>query len=129
SSEARRRIGRRSRSISSPAWAGASVVLGIGDVARRDPDGVGIWHEHGSISWSELDEIVNRATNALAALALPRSSRVIVFAENSVETVIAHLAALHSGLVAVPVSYHLTEDELEYIVRDSGAALLIAGGR
>jgi long-chain acyl-CoA synthetase len=50
-----------------------------------------------------------------------------VFAENSAETVIAHLGALFAGASSVPVNFHLNAEELEFILSDSAAAVVLAG--
>jgi len=78
-------------------------------------------------SWSQLDPILNRAANALAALDFPGERRVAVFAHNSVETVIAYVACLEAGISSVPVSFHLTPAEAAYILKDSGAAAVLVG--
>jgi acyl-CoA synthetase (AMP-forming)/AMP-acid ligase II len=92
--------------------------------ARRDPAGLALADPGRTLDWSTLDETLNRATNALLAENLPGESRVAVFAQNAVETVLAYLACLHAGMSAVPVNSSLTADELAYILADSGAALL-----
>ena len=50
-----------------------------------------------------------------------------MFAENSAETVLAHLGGLLAGVSTVPVNFHLNTDELAYILSDSGAAALFVG--
>ena len=53
--------------------------------------------------------------------------RIAVFAPNSVEGVIAYLSALQAGVSSVPVNFHLTAEEVAYILRDSGADTLFVG--
>ena len=48
-------------------------------------------------------------------------------AENSVETVLAHLGGLLAGASTVPVNFHLNADEVAYILGDSGARVLFVG--
>ncbi len=50
-----------------------------------------------------------------------------MFAENSSETVLAHLGGLLAGVSTVPANFHLNADELAYILSDSGAAALFVG--
>lgn len=84
--------------------------------------------EHVSYSWAELDPILNRATNAMLALPFgDHTRRVAVYARNSAETMIAYLASLQAGVSSVPVSFHLTPAEADYILRDSGAMALFVG--
>ena len=56
----------------------------------------------------------------MGAIGLDPGERVAVFAENAVETVLAHLGGLLAGVSTVPVNFHLTTDELAYILGDSG---------
>ena len=95
--------------------------------ALETPDETALADERVSMSWRALDETINRATNALLALGLPEGSRVAVFAENAAEGVIAHLAGIHAGISTVPINFHLTAGELEYILEDSSSALVFTG--
>lgn len=79
------------------------------------------------LTWPELDELLARATNALLALELGSERRVAIFAENSAETVVAHLAGILAGASTIPISFHLTVPELAYILEDSGAQVLFVG--
>jgi long-chain acyl-CoA synthetase len=89
------------------------------------PDALALCDERVSLTWRELDEVVNRFTNAL--LACEGVERIAVFAHNSVEVMLTHLAALHAGVSAVPVNSHLTSEEFAYILRDSGAGAIFTG--
>lgn len=100
------------------------TVEGV-DPARRDQ--LALADERVSYSWNQLDPILNRAGNALAALDFPDERRVAVFAHNSAETVIAYVACLEAGISSVPVSFHLTPAEAAYILKDSGAAAVLVG--
>jgi len=60
-------------------------------------------------------------------LRLEAGARVAVFAENSSETVLSHIAALFAGISTVPVNFHLKVEELAYILADSGAKALFVG--
>ncbi len=95
--------------------------------AEAEPDAIALCDERIDITWKALDETINRATNALLAMGLPAGSRVAVFAENAAEGVIGHLAGIHAGISTVPVNFHLTAGELQYILEDSGAAVVFVG--
>ncbi|MGA2757963.1 MAG: AMP-binding protein, partial [Solirubrobacteraceae bacterium] len=61
------------------------------------PDAAAVRDEARALSWAELDALLNRATNALLRLDLDPDRRVAVFAENSVNTVVAYLAEILAG--------------------------------
>ena len=95
--------------------------------AQQSPNASALCDERGVITWSQLDRILNRATNALHDARLPTGRRLAIFAENSVETVMAHLAGILAGISTVPVNFHLTATELQYILTDSQAGALMVG--
>ncbi len=103
------------------------MSLAAGERARDTPHAVALADERRSITWAELDATLNRATNALLALDLGPARRVAVFAENSSETVIAHLAAILAGVSTVPINFHFTAGEVRYILEDSQASALFVG--
>ena len=100
------------------------TVAGIAEARRKD---LALADDRVRYSWAQLDPILNRATNAMLGLPLEPERRVAVFAPNSAETVLAYVAALQAGVSSVPVSYHLTVDELTYILTSSGATTLFVG--
>ncbi|MFO7591055.1 MAG: AMP-binding protein [Acidimicrobiia bacterium] len=95
------------------------------------PDGVALVDDRATLTWAEVDQALHRAANALRGLAdrgeLGRDRRVTVFAENSAETALAHLGALLGGISTVPASFHLTAEELAYVLEDSGSAAVLTG--
>jgi acyl-CoA synthetase (AMP-forming)/AMP-acid ligase II len=91
-----------------------SVTVAGVDPARRGE--LALADERVRYSWAELDPTLNRAINAMRRLQSGAARRVAVFAPNSAETVIAYVAALEAGLSSVPVSFHLTRDEVAYIL-------------
>ncbi len=103
------------------------MSLAAADKAKSDPDGLALADEQGRIGWRELDERLNRATNALLALPLKTGERIGIFANNSAETVLAYLAGLHAGVSSIPINFHLTADEVAYILADAGAGALFVG--
>ncbi len=95
--------------------------------AELSPHAHALCDERGTITWREVDAILNRATNALIAAHFEPDQRVAVFAENAAETVLAHLAGILAGISTVPINFHLTASELQYILEDSRTAALFVG--
>ncbi len=92
--------------------------------ASLDPDGPGLVDQSQRLSWSDVADRVARTANALLELSLPRGSRLAVLAENSGETLLVYAAAVLAGVGAILVNYHLTTDEVQYLL-DDGAAQAI----
>ena len=95
--------------------------------AKTTPDDLAVTDERMTLTWRELDPVVNRGTNALLAEALGDPPRVAIFAPNSTESALAYVSALHAGVSAVPVNFHMTAQEVAYILKDSGARAVFVG--
>ncbi len=94
--------------------------------ATDAPNDLALVDERTEITWSRLDETLNRLGNAVLETIEP-GERATVFAENSTETLIAHLGCIAVGVSTVPASYHLTAPELAYLLSASGSTLVFAG--
>jgi acyl-CoA synthetase (AMP-forming)/AMP-acid ligase II len=90
-------------------------------------DALALADERVRYSWSELDALLNKIVNGVLSLDLGAACRVAVFAPNSAETVLAYACGLLAGASTVPANFHLTADELTYILQDSGARVLFVG--
>jgi long-chain acyl-CoA synthetase len=106
--------------------AGTSLAALVRAAARRSPQAPAVVAGEERLTWSELDAAVDRAAAGYAALGLTPGDRVAVQLPNGVAWLRAALGALRAGLVVVPVNTAYTDPELEYVLADSGAALLVA---
>ena len=103
------------------------MVLVAADLASERPDEVALRDDAVTIGWGQVNDTLNRVVNGLGELDLGPDRRVAVLAENSAETVLAHLGGLLAGASTVPVNFHLNADEVTYILEDSGARVLFVG--
>ena len=96
--------------------------------AARDPDkpAVIVAETGETLTYSELDAASNRAAQAYRSLGLHAGDRVAVFVGNVPDWFALAWGAQRSGLLLVAVSSKLTSGEVDYILSDSGAKLLIA---
>jgi long-chain acyl-CoA synthetase len=95
--------------------------------AAERPDEVALVDGERTMWWAEVDEALRRVTMLLRAAGLGPQQRLAVFAENSAETLLAHLGGLLAGVSTVPVNFHLTAEEVAHILVDSGTAVLVVG--
>jgi long-chain acyl-CoA synthetase len=107
---------------------GASLAALVRASARRRPDAPAVVAGDQRLTWAELDAAVDRAAAGYAAFDLAPGDRVAVQLPNGLVWLRAALGALRAGLVVVPVNTAYTDPELEYVLEDSGAALLVADG-
>ncbi len=103
------------------------MALVAADLAAARPDEVALRAEGAVLDWAEVNDALNRVVNGLAALDLGPDHRVAVLADNSAETVLAHLGSLLAGASTVPVNFHLKVDEVAFILEDSRARVLFVG--
>lgn len=99
----------------------------IGDHARRSPDAPAIVPTDGSpaVSYGELDARSDELAGQMAASGLRSGDVIAILMPNTSDFLIAVWAAQRSGLYYVPVNWHLTPDEVAFIIEDSGARLVL----
>ena len=93
--------------------------------ASRFPDRVALTFADRSWTYADLDAAVDRVASFLGDRGLEPGSRVAAYGVNSDAYLIAFLATSRAGLTHVPVNFALTGGELEYLLTDSGASLVL----
>jgi long-chain acyl-CoA synthetase len=78
------------------------------------------------VTWSALDADVDRVAGGLDRIGLVAGYRVVLALGNRVELVVAYLATLRAGLVAVPVNPRSTTGEMVRLLADCGARAVVA---
>jgi long-chain acyl-CoA synthetase len=78
------------------------------------------------VSFVELWERATRVAGGLRDLGVGRGDRVAIRYGNGVDWVFAFLGTQLAGAVAVPVNTRFAEPEVDYVVSDSGAELVLA---
>jgi long-chain acyl-CoA synthetase len=71
------------------------------------------------LSFAELDERSSRLAAALASLGVGVGARVAIYLPNCTEFVLAFIAIVKAGAIAVPIGTRLTAQEIAYILEDS----------
>ena len=97
----------------------------IADFARTRPQQLALDDGTRRRSWAELDDRVRRWARLLRdGLGLSPDDHAAALIGNRAEGIEAILAAIHAGVWMTPVNWHLTTEEIAYVVRDSGARVL-----
>ena len=81
------------------------------------------------LSYRDALAETNRLANALVNAGLQIGDRIAVISRNSIEYVLLYFAASKAGVVPVHINYRLAPREWTYIINDTGAKLLLAGGQ
>ncbi|MEP9355251.1 AMP-binding protein [Xanthobacter sp. KR7-65] len=79
-------------------------------------------------SYGALREAVLRVAGGLAAFGLPPGARVLLRVGNTSQFPLMFFGAIAAGLAPIPTSTMLTAREVEMILDDSGAALVVGDG-
>src|SRR5215475_5127560 len=93
--------------------------------ARILPDKIGARDLDRAMTFREWNGRSCRLANALSGLGLAKGDRVAVLAYNCIEWLEIYAATAKAGLVAVPINFRLSGDEINYIVENCGAAAFI----
>src|SRR6201996_5891672 len=78
-----------------------------------------------AISYRELDELSNQGANLFRSLGLKAGDHIALLMENRLAFMEICWAAQRSGLYYTAISRYLKQDEIDYIVKDCGAKVLI----
>jgi len=77
------------------------------------------------LTYSQLNSRINRLANGLTHLGVQKGTRVAVFLTNGTEILEIMFACAKIGAIFVPINFRLSVDEVEYILKESGAAIFI----
>ena len=76
-------------------------------------------------TYAELNGFVNQLARGFRTLGAERGDRLIWCGPNSLEVLIANHAARKAGQTAVPLSYRFNADEMQYVIDNSDATLVV----
>ena len=86
--------------------------------ARRDPTKNALIINQRELNFAEIDAQANALANGLRAAGVERGDRVIVFGDNTLETVVSFWGVLKADAVVVMVNPLTKSDKLDYLLKD-----------
>ena len=109
----------------------ASLPASLVDMLRRSadatPDAEAVVELDGPrLTYTQLWDAAARVAGGLRESGVGRGDRVAVRHGNGVDWVLGFLGTVLAGGVAVPVNSRFTESEVDYVVDDSGASLVLS---
>lgn len=102
-----------------------SLAAILAEPARRRPGRTALVEGELRLTFGELWEQARAQAAALVNLGVRPGDRVALMAPNTAEFPRAYYAILAAGGVVVPVHLLLSAEEVEHVLRDSGATLLL----
>jgi acyl-CoA ligase (AMP-forming) (exosortase A-associated) len=93
--------------------------------AGRVPDKTGLMYKSSTASYGEIWRDVQAVAAAFHNLGLVAGDRVAVWLPKQIEMVVSLFACSQAGLIFIPINPALKPAQVEHILTDSGARLLI----
>jgi long-chain acyl-CoA synthetase len=107
----------------------ASLVALLKSSVERDASATAVLEVGGEeITYGELWQRASRVAGGLRGLGVQRGERVAIRLGNGIDWVLAFFGAQLAGTVVVPVNTRFTEEEVAYVIEDSGAAYTFEPG-
>lgn len=98
--------------------------------AQRTPDTIALVFGQVQLTYKEMNEKANRWANYLLAnYPIRPDSLVAILLDRSAEMIIAILAILKTGGAYVPIDPEYPASRIEYLLKDSGAVVLLTASR
>ena len=92
--------------------------------ADQRPDGIALRFEGRVTTYAALADYADQVANALFAHGLRKGDRIAYLGKNSDHAIELTLGAARAGIVVVAIIWRLAAPEIDYILADSGAAML-----
>ena len=94
--------------------------------AKKRGKKVALFVDDEKITYGHILESADRLAAFLADKGVKKGDKIALFLRNSPEFIYTIFAASKLGAIVVPINIFLKEDELTYILEDSGSSVLVA---
>ncbi|MCK5349489.1 MAG: AMP-binding protein, partial [Desulfobacula sp.] len=93
--------------------------------AKRFPDKVALICGDQRLTYQHLNNAADKLAAALVDMDVSRQDRIIIFLDNSIESVISLFGVLKAGCIFIMLNATMKSKKLNYIIKDSGARVII----
>ncbi|MFF0774647.1 AMP-binding protein [Nonomuraea wenchangensis] len=100
-------------------------MRGFYEIAAEDPDRPALLGDEG-LTYGALLSRVNQTSNGLASRGVRRGDCVVTVLKNGPDALTMMLATYQIGAYLVPVNWHFTAEEIDYIIADCGAKVVVS---
>jgi long-chain acyl-CoA synthetase len=101
-----------------------SIIEGLKRRVEEHPNKLASICGDARLTFLQVDERVNRFSNALARLGVSHGDRVAILSLNCHRFMEFYYAVPQLGAIVVPINFRLTSSEIKYIVDHSGSTVL-----
>ena len=110
-----------------PIEQAALSGMAIAAHAARKPNRTAVTDQKDqSLTWSQLNSQANQLVNYWRSLGLGINDGVALLCSNRVEFTVVFMAAFRSGIRVTPINWHLTGEEIGYIIDNCDASIFLA---
>jgi non-ribosomal peptide synthetase component F len=102
-----------------------TIVQLFEEQVEKTPDNIAVVYEDQELSYKELNERANQLGHYLRSLGVGADTLVAIAVERSLEMIVGLLGILKAGGAYVPLDPSYPSERLEYMLQDTGAAVLI----
>ncbi|MBU1852879.1 MAG: long-chain fatty acid--CoA ligase [Candidatus Omnitrophica bacterium] len=103
-----------------------NLVLLLKETSKRFPDKAALFYSDKKISYRDLYERSLKLAQGLKNLGIQKGDRVALFLLNSPEFIISYFAIISVNAICTPINNMFKEEELGFILKDSGAKVIIS---
>ncbi|HZG92929.1 MAG TPA: AMP-binding protein, partial [Pseudonocardia sp.] len=122
-------IERDARGVAHYTGLPSSLVTMLRASVEANPDGEALVEIGGPrLTYRQLWDACARVAGGLVAAGVRRGDRVANLLPAGVDWVLGFLGSQLAGAVAVPVNTRFAEPEIDYVLRDSGSAVVLRPG-
>lgn len=93
--------------------------------AKRLPDKVALVCGDRRLTYQQINNAADKLAAALVDMGVSRQDRIIIFLDNSIESVISLFGVLKAGCIFIMLNATMKAKKLNYIIKDSGARVII----
>lgn len=101
----------------------------LGDITRRSaqrfPDKPAIIDGDTTLTFAQLEEVVDRTAAAITSAGLAKGDRLALLAHNCWQFAVLDFAAARAGVVLVPINFMLNATEIAFILEHSAAKAFV----
>jgi len=101
-----------------------SIIDGLKRSVEEHPDKIASICGDTRLTFRQVNQRVNRLSNALAKLGVTHGDRVAILSLNCHRFMEFYYAVPQLGAIVVPINFRLTSSEIKYIVDHSGSKIL-----
>lgn len=97
--------------------------------AKIRPNKKYLYYENKKLTYQDVDKLSNKIAKTFIKFGINKGDRVCILLENSPEFIITYFGIVKAGGVGVPLNTYLKEEEIQYIISNAEAKVLVTSSK